>query len=156
MMKNFLGIVVISLLFINSSFSFEVPSIKHKKLKCYNPSMAEKLDGEKKNPNKEDYLYIIFNDDDTKAKFIKMGNFAFDESEWIVKINLKFIFMTRGNTRWDLNRTSGDLSHTSLNLYDDFYYGKCEIFTGDVTELKKYLKNLGDENLKKEQEKINF
>ena len=85
-----------------------------------------------------------------------MGNFAFNESEWIVKRNLKFIFMTRGDTRWDLNRTSGDLSSTSLNLFDNLYYGKCEIFTGDVTELKKYLKNLGDENLKKEQEKINF
>lgn len=148
--------MVLSLLFINSSFSFEVPSIKHKKLKCYKPSMLEKLDGGKKNPNKEDYLYIVFNDDDTKAQFIDMGNFMFYESEWNVKYNLKFIYMTSGNTRWKLDRISGDLSETSLNIVEEFYQGKCEIFTGDVTELKKYLKNLGDENLKKEEQKINF
>ena len=118
--------------------------------------MLEKLDGGKKNPNKEDYLYIVFNDDDTKAQFIDMGNFMFYESEWNVKYNLKFIYMTSGNTRWKLDRISGDLSETSLNIVEEFYQGKCEIFTGDVTELKKYLKNLGDENLKKEEQKINF
>ena len=150
-MKKLLGIVVLGLFLCNITFGSDIPGVKVKKLKC--------LHNKVKNPSKEDYLYILFSDDDKSAKFVEpLGKgstraYAFNRGVYLTLYQIKF-GTNSIDINWFLDRKTGALSEY-VSLLETIEYGKCEPLT-ELFDPHEYMKKKAKENLDRVKKEINF
>ena len=144
--------MVLGLFLSGNAIADDVP-IKEKRLQCLHHKLNSNT------AKKEDYLYIIFLENDKVGEFIQLNshNLSLRPTKYRVSLSLYWINLKRSTLEtWAINRQTGILTEYSfIDGPKEILYGKCEPIPANFYP-KKYLSDLAKKRLKKEEDKIKY